>query len=155
MTHPLVTLRTVTPDNFDAVISLRVADDQTTFVAPNLYSLAEAFVEPTYRPFAIFAGDEAVGFTMYGCDELAGAWWIVRLMVAHPQQGKGYGRRAMELLIALMIERHGMLEIVTSHEPGNDVAASLYRTLGFVDTGEMDEGEHVMRLSTHTWNERT
>lgn len=151
MTAPRITLRPVTRDNFDAVICLRVADDQTRFVASNVYSLAEAYVESQFYPFAIDAADEPVGFTMYGFEEPTGRWWIVRLMIAHAHQGKGYGRRAMELLIPLMVERHGMDSIITSYDPGNDVAASLYRGLGFVDTGEMDDGEHVMRLNVGDW----
>jgi diamine N-acetyltransferase len=151
MTAPAITLRAVTRDNFDAVIGLRVADDQTHFVASNEYSLAEAYVESQFYPFAIYAGDEPVGFTMYGFEEPTGRWWIVRLMIAHAQQGKGFGRRAMELLIPLMTERHRMDSIVTAYEPGNDVAASLYRSLGFVDTGEMDDDEHLMRLNVRDW----
>jgi len=146
MTAPAITLRAVTPDNFDAVIGLRVADEQSNFVAPNLYSLAETYVEPTYRPFAIYVGDDPVGFTMYGRDERTGEWWIMRLMIAHAHQAQGYGRVAMEALIALMIAEHGMSEIVTSFEPENDVAAKLYRRLGFVDTGEIVDDELVMRL---------
>ena len=151
MTDLTISLRPITRDNIAAVCRLRVAEDQEEFVARNVSSIAEAYVEPTFRPLAVYAGDELVGFTMYGQDESNGRWWVIRLMIDRPRQGRGYGRQAMEALIPLMIEREGMGEIFTSYVPGNEAAAHLYRSLGFVDTGEMDEGEHLMRLDVAAW----
>jgi diamine N-acetyltransferase len=141
-----VSLREVNRDNLEAVCRLQVAGDQQEFVETNAGSLAEAYVEPSFRPFAIYAGDEPVGFTMYGYEDPPGRWWVVRLMIDQRFQGRGYGRRAMELLLHRMVEREGCRQIVTSYVPGNEIAAHLYRRLGFVDTGEMDEGEHLLRL---------
>lgn len=141
-----VSLRAITPDNLDAMLKLKVGTDQESFVAPNVYSLAEAWTEPSFQPFGIYHGDEPVGFTMYGLEESTDRWWVVRLMVDLAHQAHGYGRAAMQLLLPLMVERHGMQRIVTSYEPGNDVAAKLYVSLGFQDTGELDEGEYLMIL---------
>lgn len=141
-----VSLRAITRDNLDAILRLNVDPDQKTFVASNVYSLAEAWTEPSFQPFAIYHADEPVGFTMYGLEESTARWWVVRLMVDAGHQAHGFGRAAMQLLLPLMVERHGMQRIVTSYEPGNDVAAALYRKLGFQDTGELDEGEYLMVL---------
>ncbi len=146
-----ISLRPITRDNIAEVCRLRVAEDQEEFVSRNVSSIAEAYVEPTFRPLALYAGDDLVGFTMYGQDESTGRWWVIRLMIDRPQQGKGFGRQAMEALIPLMIEREGMDQIFTSYVPGNEGAAHLYRSLGFIDTGEMDEGEHLMRLDVAAW----
>ncbi|HUG13528.1 MAG TPA: GNAT family N-acetyltransferase [Thermomicrobiales bacterium] len=154
MTAPAITLRAITPDNLWDVCRLRVTDEQSEFVESNAGSIAQAYVEPSFRPYAIYADDEPVGFTMYGKEESTGRWWVVRLMVDQRYQRKGYGRSAMEALLPMMIEQVGMDEIVTSYVPGNGVAASLYRSLGFVDSGEMDEDEHLMRLSIPDWNSR-
>ncbi len=140
-----VTLRPVSRDNISAVCQLRVADDQADFVATNARSIAEAYVEPTFRPFGIYANDELVGFTMYGFDVRVGRWWVVRLMIDARYQGRGYGRRAMELLLPLMLAQEGMDEIVTSFVPGNAPAERLYRSLGFEDTGEIEDDEPVLR----------
>jgi diamine N-acetyltransferase len=83
---------------------------------------------------------------MYAYDAAVSRWWIIRLMIAAEHQGYGYGRAAMHLLIDLIATRHGARQITTSYEPDNDVAASLYRSLGFRDTGEIDEGELVVIL---------
>ena len=155
MMSPDVTLRAITPDNLWDICRLRVADDQKEFVASNAGSIAQAYVEPSFRPFAIYAGDEPVGFTMYGREESTGRWWLVRLMVDQRYQARGHGRAALQLLLPMMIDEVGMDEIFTSYMPGNEVAAALYRSIGFVDTGEMDEGEHLMRLDIRTWGNRS
>ena len=141
-----VSLRAITRENYRAVIRLKVGAEQETFVADNVFSLAETWVEPSFQPLAIYHLDEPVGFTMYGLEESTGRWWVIRLMVDERYQARGYGRAAMQLLLQLMVVRHAMKQIVTSYEPGNDGAAALYRTLGFRDTGEIDEGEYLMVL---------
>ena len=95
-----VSLRPITPENLDECISLKVADHQKGFVAPNIYSLAEASVSPTYHPFGIYDADAhyraspaMVGFIMYGLSNARG--FILRLMVDEKFQRRGYGRAAM------------------------------------------------------------
>lgn len=143
---PQITLRPITRGNIWAVCDLRVGDDQKDFVATNEDSILTAYVEPSFRPFGVYAGDELVGFTMYGYEDPPGRWWVVRLMIDQRFQGRGYGRTAMELLLPMMVERECMTEIVTSFVPGNKVAARLYESLGFVDTGEIEDGEPLLRL---------
>lgn len=150
MTPTAITLRPITSANLWEICRLKVADEQAGFVASNAGSIAQAYVEPSFRPLAVYAGEEPVGFTMYGREESTGRWWLVRLMIDHLYQGQGYGRSAMNALLPLMIEQAGMDEIYTSYMPGNDNAAALYRSLGFVDTGVMDDDEHVMRLNVHS-----
>ena len=141
-----VTLRPITQENFNAVIQLKVRDDQAGFVASNAYSLAEAGTFPGRTPLAVYAGETPVGFVMY-CDwTKRGEYWIFRLMVAADQQGKGYGREAMRLLIERMREEFHCRSIFISFEPDNAAAEGLYRSLGFLPTGEMVENETVYRL---------
>ena len=61
-----VTLRPLTRDNLWAVVELTLHPGQEAFVADNIDSIANASVEPTWVPLAIYAGDELVGFVMYG-----------------------------------------------------------------------------------------
>jgi diamine N-acetyltransferase len=46
-------------------------------------------------------------------------------MIDREHQGKGYGRAAMQAVIAMMADRVGCDEIVTSFVPANTVAAAL------------------------------
>jgi diamine N-acetyltransferase len=151
-TAATVELREITRENLWDVCRLRVADEQRDFVADNVESIAEAYVEPSFRPFAIYAAgvsgaeDGLVGFTMYGHEDGLGRWWVIRLMVAQQYQGRGYGRAAMQQLIRLMRARESCEAIVISVVPVNLVAERLYQSLGFRKTGEIDEGEIVLQL---------
>ena len=141
-----VTLRPLTRDNLWDVVDLKLHPGQDDFVAPNIDSITNAYVEPTFVPLAVYAADLLVGFVMYGQHPVTGAWWVIRLMIDRDHQGKGYGRSAMQAVIARMIEEVGCDEIVTSFNPENAVAAGLYASLGFQPTGEVEDGEPLVVL---------
>lgn len=141
-----VSLREITPDNWEKIIKLSVRDDQKGFVASNVYSLAEARIFPDCVPLAIYAAEQPVGFLMYTYVQERSQWWIFRLMIAAEEQGKGYGRAAMRQVIARMQALPGCEQIFISFEPENAVAEGLYRSLGFVSNNEVWGGEVVYRL---------
>ncbi|MCC6314629.1 MAG: GNAT family N-acetyltransferase [Thermomicrobiales bacterium] len=132
--------------NFRDVVRLKVAPEQDDFVAPNLYSIAEAFVEPTWTPLAMYAHEALVGFAMFGYDDETDRWWIIRFMIGAAHQGKGLGAAALSALVALMAERHGCRAIHLGYVPGNAIAERLYARIGFIATGEIEDGEIVARL---------
>ena len=61
-----VTLRPITRDNLWAVVDLQLHPGQEAFVEDNVASIANAYAEPTFVPLGVYAGDDLVGFTMYG-----------------------------------------------------------------------------------------
>lgn len=144
-----VELRDITSENWYACVRLKVAPDQEQFVASNVFSLAQSKFEPESVPLAVYDGDTMVGFVMYHPEdyELAKIWYIERLMVGQQYQGKGYGRAAMEALIARLKAIPGYTAILISFVPDNAAAQKLYASLGFEDTGEIEEGEVVYRLA--------
>jgi diamine N-acetyltransferase len=142
-----ITLRPVTRENLRELTRLTVAEGQERFLTPNTYSVAEAYVEPTWTPLGIYLGETAVGFAMTGQDPPTGQWWIVRLMIGAAHQGKGYGAAALAALVAEMTERHGCREIFLCYVPGNAAAERLYARAGFKLTGEMEGDEVVARLA--------
>lgn len=141
-----VSLRDITPANWEKIIDLKVRDDQKSFVASNLYSLAEARVFPDCVPLAIYAAEQPVGFLMYTYETERREWWIFRLMISAEEQGKGYGRAAMRLAIERMRAIPGCDRIFISFEPENAVAEQLYASLEFVPNQEVFNGEVVYRL---------
>jgi len=141
-----VTLRPLTRDNLWAVVELKLYPGQEQFVAANIDSIANAYVEPTFVPFPVYADEELVGFAMYGQHPNTAAWWVIRLMIDREHQGKGYGRAAMEAVIAMMAGQVGCVEIVTSFNPANTAAANLYTSLGFQLTGEIEDDEPLLLL---------
>jgi diamine N-acetyltransferase len=145
-----ITLRPLSPENARAVVALRVAPEQAAFVASNAQSIADAYVHRELQPLAAYAGDELVGFAMYGQDPDDGRWWVVRVMIDKRFQGRGYGRGAMVALIGLMRGEHRCETITLGVDPANHRARRLYESLGFRDTGEMHYSEMVMCLECKT-----
>ncbi len=155
-----ISLRPITPENLDECISLKVADHQKGFVAPNIYSLAEASVNPTYHPFGVYDADahyqanpSMVGFVMYELSDAVG--FIVRLMIDEKFQRRGYGRAAMIEVIRRLKLHPDVERIATSHQRKNEAAARLYESLGFVDwehelRDEKSSGERYLILQEDT-----
>lgn len=142
-----ITLRPITPDNYRAVFGLKVAPDQVHFVADNVYSLAQARVFPGCVPLALYADETPVGFVMYAL-EGPGRAAIWRFMIGAEHQRQGHGRAGLAAVLRhLQHEQPACQEIVLSYEPTNHVAARLYAGFGFVETGEVDDGELVARLA--------
>ena len=137
----LVRLESVATENFQEVVGLSVAEEQSNFVTTNAYSLAEVFVKPTWVPKAIFAGDELVGFLMYDSTDCE----LVRMMIDSKYQGKGYGAGAMRALIDEFETDCMCTESKTSYVVGNKTAERLYRSIGYVPTGEIKDGEVLIR----------
>ena len=141
-----VTLRPITRDNLWAVVDLKLHPDQENLIEDNVASIANAYVEPTFVPLAVYAGDDLVGFAMYGQHPTTGAWWVIRIMIDRDHQGKGLGRATMEALIETMAERVGCEEVVSSTLPSNAAMAGLFASLGFRPTGEIEDGEPLVSL---------
>lgn len=142
----IVSLRPVTSDNLSAVMRLKVAPGQEQFVAPNTVSLAQAAYEPLAWVRAIYAGDTAVGFVMLYDDPFTPEYYLWRLMMDARYQGMGFATLAMEQLIDYVLGRPDAAELRVSYVPAEGSPQPFYAGLGFVDTGEVHEGENVMRL---------
>ena len=143
-----VTLREITPQNFRECIDLKVADGQEKFVAPNVMSIAQTKIYPTFNPFAIYQGDEIVGFVMYGFDPDEKHFYLGRLMIDEKHQGKGYGKAATLVVIERLKQNEDCCEIYLSFVPENTGAEKLYLSVGFERTGKISEhGEVVMKFS--------
>ena len=75
-------------------------------------------------------------------------YWIYRMMIDQKHQGKGYGKEAVQLVIAdirTMKEPHHQT-ISLSYEPDNEHAKRIYEKIGFREIdGLVIEGEQVAR----------
>lgn len=144
----ILTLRPVTPANYDECVALDVHPEQRTFVAPNVDSLARAYVWPAGEARMVYLDEAPVGFVLFHpIDEEAPAQGhcIVRFMIDHRLQGQGLGRRALTAAMEWIAERHPVDVVQLSVEPDNERALAFYRAAGFTETGEVDEGEMVLR----------
>ncbi len=157
----MITLRPVTSENFDALLALKVKDWQTKYVASNLYSLAEAYLalssgETFLQPFTIYHHKQLIGFTMYQYDQLENSpedahpvYFIWRVFIDKKYQGRGLGKKAMESLLAhIRTFPQGKADAVyVSYMPDNEASKQLFASLGFKETGEMDDDEAIARYT--------
>lgn len=140
-----VTLREITKETLLDILRLKVAPEQARFVAPNAVSIAEAHFSPDVAWFrAIYQGETPVGFVMVEADESKARYFLWRFMIDARHQGKGIGRRALDLVLDNVRTRPGATVLVTSCVPGEGGPGPFYEKLGFVYTGAEEEGELVM-----------
>lgn len=127
--------------------ALQVRDDQIDFIASNTESLEQAADSPWCEPLAIRAVQtgELVGFLMHALDPDENSRWIYRLMIDRNHQGRGYGRAALRALMAHLHSLPGGPSVALGVDPENVGARRLYASEGFVETGEVIDGELIMR----------
>lgn len=159
-----ITLEKITYKNYIKVIwGLSVYRKQKNFVASNANSLAEAYVAITNGevalPFAICKNNKPIGFLMigysWGNDEelkdenpdfikiIKDSYCIWRFMIDKRYQGKGYGKKAMQLALDYIhtFPCGNATYCWLSYEPENEVAQKLYASFGFVERREFYKGE--------------
>ena len=68
-------------------------------------------------------------------------------MIADGFQRRGYGRAALALIVDHVRALPGATELLVSWVPADGGPEPFYAGLGFVPTGEIDDGEVVARLA--------
>lgn len=141
----MVLLKEITRDNFWDAVSLEVAAEQSDFVTSNAVSIAQSKVQPECIPLAVYDGELMIGFVMYCIDEDDGEYWIYRMMIHKNYQSKGYGKKALQLLLDKIKEdkSHNKIFLGVHKE---SFAANLYESFGFAYNGQVFGSEHIMRL---------
>lgn len=123
-------------------IKVRVLPQQQEFVATE-DMIAGSLQKENVIGYDIFDGEQLVGFAMLRKyeDEDTGetCWFLWEYAVDAAQQGRGYGKKALLELIDLMRREFDMRVMTTTYIWGNDVAKSLYESVGFVETDVVDE----------------
>ena len=127
-------------DNLPAVVAIPPAVGDKAYVAPVVFSIAEAYVTPTAWPRVIVDGDDVVGFVMANWDpdneiaEFRGGIW--RLNVADDAKGRGVGRFAVEQ-VREEARRRGYDQITVLWDPAPDGPEQFYLRVGFQKAGEL------------------
>lgn len=138
----------ITDDNHLTYARVAVHTSQNRFVASVHNSYVDALFHgdrhgkpliPILR--GIEADGEPVGFLMYS----ENGPYLWRFLVDRRHQQRGIGRRVLtEWIEQMRADGHEWVE--TSWVPGKGSPEPLYRSVGFVPTGEIEEGEIVARL---------
>ena len=157
----MLKLKKINRNNIAEILKLEVFDNQKSFVATNNSSIIEAYIAITENnhvfTFGIYKDDIPIGFLMIGFDVNSadkgapkvakGNYNIWRLMIDKKFQGKGFGKKAMDLALEFIntfpcgTAKYCWL----SYESDNDVARQLYKSVGFVETDEKD-GEEIVAI---------
>ena len=143
----MVELRTITKDNLNEVLSLNVSEHQKAFVSSTACSLAQAYVyRETAFPFAVYADNTIVGFIMMGYYEERKQYTLWKFLIDKNHQNKGYGRKALKQGIAYLKSNFGAKEIYTGVATGNEKAKRLYSSIGFEETGFVENDMKEMKI---------
>jgi diamine N-acetyltransferase len=144
----LVSLREVTKETLRSILKLDVHNTQKKYVAPNSYSIAEAYFEPKAWFRVVYADETPVGFLMLYDDPEKSEYFLWRFMIDAQYQKLGFAKRALELLIQHVKTRPNATKLGVSCVPdGEESPCPFYIKMGFVPTGEVDGGEVVMLLT--------
>jgi diamine N-acetyltransferase len=144
----MISLRPLTDQNRDAVLSLRVSPAQEQFVSGVEESLAEAAEEPGGRAifWAVCEDDTPVGFVMIS-DEVDcpgyTAHYLWKLLIDERHQGRGHGTATLDLIVAYFRER-GVAVVSTSAGQGEGSPIPFYERYGFERTGDIVFDDEVL-----------
>ena len=150
-----ISLREIRAGNRAVIERLAVSADQALYVASVADSLRDAAAYPQARPWyrAVYSGETPVGFVMIsdgipdGHPELLGPYFLWRLLIDARCQGRGFGRAALDLVVAHLRTRPDARVLLTSIQPGSvGSPRGFYLTYGFTSTGQIFDGEEVLEL---------
>lgn len=146
----MVTLTPVTSDNWREVAAVRATETQLDWVADVTFYLCLSAYGDVWRSCAVLDDEVVVGHVMWGVDPENDSHWFGGLVIDRERQGRGLGRATVEAILALWEQEPALsgtpyTQAALSVSPDNTAARALYASLGFAETGEMDEDELVMR----------
>jgi len=145
-------LMQINETNFIDAFHLELADGQEHYVSSPVRSLAQAYVY--YRqctPFGIYHGDKMVGYVMVIYDYDIPEYDIWHMMIDQSEQGKGYGRAALQNVLDYIREKPfgDSDRVALTCNKENQTAMKLYLKAGFAPTGRSDEDEIELAMQLH------
>lgn len=144
-----ICLKPISEENFIDVFNLKLSKEQEAFVSHPIRSLAQAYVYRTQcQPFGIYADEKVVGYVMAIYDYDIPEYDIWHMMIDESQQGKGYGKAALKLLLDYIKDKPfgDSDRVALTCNKDNTVALELYKSMGFELTGNSDDDEVELAL---------
>ena len=108
------------------------------------------------RPWAVHDAETGslVGFVMISDNipqpmdpDLVGPYYLWKLFIDHPSQGRGYGAATLDAVVGYLGTRPGADVLYTSCADGPGSPRGFYLRYGFTDTGRIMWGENVLALA--------
>jgi diamine N-acetyltransferase len=154
-----VTLRDIVSDaDRAAVLALRRAPGQERYLGSMASHFEDAieYARACPRMWSVHDGAQLVGFvmisddipreTLAADDDIVGPYFLWRLLVDAPFQGRGYARATIDAVVDYLRDRPGADALFTSCEAGEGSPQPFYLYYGFVKTDRIADGEDVLRL---------
>ena len=150
---PKISLKRITNKNFNEVVKLSdtLSDYQKKCVAPNVVSLAQAYVNKKKAwPRAIYLGKMLIGFIMLALwdedipKEDWPAYYVWRFMIAKNYQKQGFGTKVLDIIKEKCIKDNVKSLYISCEMDGNQ-PYDFYIKYGFVDTG-INDGEQILKM---------
>ncbi len=142
----MIELREITKDNLEEVLALEVYEHQKGYVSSTAASLAQAYVyKDTAFPFAVYADNTLIGFIMLGYYEARNQYTLWKFLIDKKYQNKGYGKEALKQGIQYLQNTFHAKEIYTGVSVGNEQAKHIYKSLGFAETGLVEDGMEELK----------
>jgi diamine N-acetyltransferase len=126
-----IALLPIDRDNWRECIKLTLTPEQEALLPSNLFHVAEARFYPEWTLLGVYAGSRMVGFAMYGLDPDDGTVNLLHFMIEGKEQGKGYGKAALDALLRKIHQEYPGQDVWLSLHPQNAAAIRLYKTYGF------------------------
>ena len=145
-----ITLKKIDETNFLSAFGLKLREGQERFVSHPVRSLAQAYVYyHQCTPFGIFCDEQMVGYVMVIYDYDVPEYDVWHMMIDESQQGKGYGRAAMQRVLEYIAAKPfgGSNRVALTCSQANAPALALYKALGFRPTGVLDDDAIELALT--------
>jgi diamine N-acetyltransferase len=150
----------LTEDDEEAVMGLRRGPGQDRYLGRMISHFEDAISDaracPRMWSVHDVAGGHLVGFVMIsdgipaetlgGDDDLAGPYFLWRLLIDHRSQKRGYGAATIDAVVRYLRTRPGADVLLTSCTAGEGSPQPFYLNYGFELTGEQKWGEDLLRL---------
>jgi diamine N-acetyltransferase len=145
----MVSLRSITESNREAIEALEVSPEQQEFVSDAAASMREAAGEPDGRAlyWAIYADETPVGFVMISDDVGSPDYfpqYLWKLFIDQRYQGQGYGTATLDLVVEYFRRRPEVEVMRTSAGQGKGSPIGFYEHYGFNRTGDIVFDDEVL-----------
>jgi diamine N-acetyltransferase len=144
----IISLKEVEADNFNDCMSLE--RKSTMYVGSAADVLAEAYIyRKNSSAYGIYLNDSVIGLVIILEKPSANYYSFTDLFISDPYQGKGYGKRAMQLIID-KFKNEGLSETVEIQvHISNKTEIHICKEAGFEIAGnaEWDSNFYVMRMT--------
>lgn len=138
----MIRLFDVNEENWLDVASLSVSEEQKRFLDRPIGIIARGYVYRSCnaRVFGISDGQQVIGVALVkDIEEEPACYDLQQFMIDRRFQHKGYGTKALSLILSLLSREGRYSEVEVCVHKDNTAALRMYQRAGFEDTGYIDE----------------